>query len=95
MLGYIGIEGNYLKALVPHFGLGTIFGVMPHFVAIKTCSFGFYPRISLWLAHLERSPLLHKVPLGFKPQALELFGFIFCWASLPSIPFPLMAWLFV
>jgi hypothetical protein len=68
---------------------------MPHFIAIETCSFGFHPKISLGLVHFERSPLLHKVPLGFEPRALELFGFILCWASLPSVPFYLMLWFFV
>jgi hypothetical protein len=68
---------------------------MPHFVAIKTCSFGFHPKISLGLAPFERSPLLHKVPLGFEPRTLELFGLILGWAYLPPVPFPLMPWLFV
>jgi hypothetical protein len=92
-LGYVSIEGNYLRAPIPHFGLGTIFGVMPHFVAIETCS--FRSKISLGLAPFERSPFLHNVPFGFEPRTLELFGLILCWASLPSIPFSLMPWLLV
>jgi hypothetical protein len=68
---------------------------MPHFVAIETCSFGFHPKISLGLTPFEKNPLLHKVPLGFEPRALELFGLILRRASLPSIPFSLMPWLLV
>jgi hypothetical protein len=68
---------------------------MPHFVAIETCSFGFHPKISLGLARFERSPLLHKVPFRFEPEALELFGLILGWASLALVPFPLMPWLLV
>jgi len=68
---------------------------MLHLVAVEACSFGFHPNVSLGLAPFERSPLFHKVPLGFKPQTLELFGLIFCWASLPTVPFSVMPWLFV
>jgi hypothetical protein len=68
---------------------------MPHFFAIETCSFGFHPKISLRLAPFERGPLLHKAPLGFEPHALELFGLILRWASLPLVPFSRMPWLFV
>jgi hypothetical protein len=49
----------------------------------------------LGLARFERSPLLHKVPFRFEPRALELFGFILGWVSLPSVPFSLMPWLLV
>jgi hypothetical protein len=68
---------------------------MPHLVAIETCAFGYCSKISLGLAHFEKSPLLHKIPLGFEPRALELFGLILGLASLPSVPFSLMPWLFV
>jgi len=94
-LGYVGIEGNYLRAPIPHFGLGIIFGIMPHFVAIETCSFGLCPKISLGLVPFKRSPFLHEVPFGFEHRALKLFGLILCWASLPSVPFSLMPCLLV
>jgi hypothetical protein len=68
---------------------------MPHFIAIETCSFGLHPNISLGLVRFERSPLLHKVPFRFELRALELFGLILGWASLPPVPFPLMPWLLV
>jgi hypothetical protein len=61
----LGIESEYLRA--PRFGLGTIFGVMPHFITIETCSFGLHPKISLGLAPFERSPLLHKTSFWFEP----------------------------
>jgi hypothetical protein len=80
---------------IPRFGLGAILGVVPHLVAVETCSFGFHPNISFGLAPFERNPLLHKVPLGFKPRALELFGLIFGWASLPTVPFAVMPWFLV
>jgi hypothetical protein len=91
----VGIDGNYLKAPIPRFGLGTIFGVMPHFVEVETCSFGFHPNISLGLARFERSPLLHKISLRFKPRALEMFGLLLYWAFLPSVSFSFMAQLLV
>jgi len=68
---------------------------MPHFIAIEACSFGFHPKISLGLAPFERSPLLHKVLFKFEPRALELFGLILGWASLPPVPFPFMPWFLV
>jgi hypothetical protein len=68
---------------------------MPHFITIETCSFGLHPKISLGLVPFERSPLLHKNSFWFEPRALELFGLLFGWATLPPVPFPLMPWLFV
>jgi hypothetical protein len=65
-LGYVGVEGNYLRAPIPRFGLGAIFGIMPHFIAIEACSFGLPTNISLWLARFKKSPLLHKISLGFE-----------------------------
>jgi hypothetical protein len=68
---------------------------MPHFIAIEACSLRLPPNISLGLALFERSPFLHKISLGLKPQALEVFRLFLPWASLPSVPFTLMAWLLV
>jgi hypothetical protein len=68
---------------------------MPHLVGVETCSFGFHPNVSLGLAPFERSPLFHKVPFGFKPGALEFFGLILCWASLPTVPLSVMPWFLV
>jgi hypothetical protein len=64
-LGYGGIEKKYLRAPNLRLGLGTIFGVMPHLVAIKTCTLGFVSKISFALAPFERSPLLHKTSEKF------------------------------
>jgi len=50
---------------------------------------------SFGLAPFERSPFPHKTPFWFEPRALELFGLILGWASLPSIPLSLMPWLLV
>jgi hypothetical protein len=75
----------------PCFGLGTIFGVMPHFVVVEACSLGLHPNISLGLVRFERSPLLHKISLGFEPRTLELFELLLFWAFLPLVPFSLMA----
>ncbi len=47
------------------------------------------------MAPFERSPFLHKIPFWFESRALELFGLILGWASLPTVPFPLMPWLLV
>jgi len=60
-----------LRHPIPRFGLGTILGVMPHLITVEACSFGFHPNVSLGLAPFERSPLLHKVPLGL-PHALGI-----------------------
>jgi hypothetical protein len=68
---------------------------MPHLVAIETCAFGFCSKISLGLAPFERSPLLHKTSFWFGPRALELFGLILGWATLPLVPFSFVPWLFV
>ncbi len=68
---------------------------MPHFVTIETCSFGLHPKTSLGLAPFEKTPLLHKTPFWFEPRALELFGLLFSWATLPPVPFPLMPRLLV
>jgi hypothetical protein len=67
---------------------------MPHFVAIEACSLRLPTNISLGLAPFEGSPFLHKISFGLEPQALELFKLFLSWASLPPIPFTLMAWLF-
>ncbi len=32
--------GKPLRTLIPQFGFGAIFGVMPHFIVMETCSFG-------------------------------------------------------
>jgi hypothetical protein len=68
---------------------------MPHFITIETCSFGLPIDISFGLARFERNPFLHKISLGFKPRALELFGLFLFGVILPSIPFPFMAQLLV
>jgi len=48
-----------------------------------------------WVGSFERSPLLHKVPLGFKPRTLELFGLILGWPTVPTVPFTVMPWFLV
>jgi hypothetical protein len=68
---------------------------MPHLVAIETSVLGFYSKIPFGLAPFERSPLLQKTSFWFGPRALELFGFILGWATLPPVPFPFMPWLLV
>jgi hypothetical protein len=87
------VEGNYLRTPIPGFGLGAIFGVMPHFVVVETCSFRFCPNISLGLAPFKRSPFLHEISLGLEPRTLELFGLFLPWTFLSSIPFFFMVWL--
>ncbi len=89
----LALRANYLRPPIPRLRLGAIFGIMPHFITIETCSFGFCPNISLRLAPFERSHFLHEISLGLEPRALELFRLFLPWTFLSSVLFSLMVWL--
>jgi hypothetical protein len=65
-LGYVSDKGNYFKTPIPHFGFGAIFGVVPYFIVVETCSFGFPTGIPLGLAGFERNRVLDEISFGFK-----------------------------
>ncbi len=79
------------KAPIPQFGLGAIFGVMPRFVVVETCSFGLPTNISLGLAHFERAAFFTKFCLGLNLEPWNCLGFSPSRGALPLVPFPFMA----